>query len=74
MKADSSSESHHISAQYEEKHVLATSIFQNSSGSMPPGPFSGVTHAASPTTSTPSKISLFANKSSDNNSHGFVYV
>ena len=29
MKAGSSSESHHISAQNKEKHVLATSIFQN---------------------------------------------
>ena len=38
MKADSSSESHHISAQNKEKHVLATSIFQNFLGEHAPRP------------------------------------
>ena len=47
---------HHISAQNEGKHILATSIFQN----FPP---SRVTPAASQTMATLSEISLFANKS-----------
>ena len=67
MKADSSSESHHISAQNEEKHILAlyfgASIFQNFLGEHAPDPSSGVTHAATPTTSMLLKISLFAKKS-----------
>ena len=63
MKVGSSSESHHISAQNKEKHVLATSIFQNFLGEHASRPSRGVTHAALPTTSTPLKISLFANKS-----------
>ena len=54
---------HHISAQNEGKHVLATSIFQNFLGKHAPKPPSRVTPAASQTTATPSKISLFTNKS-----------
>ena len=37
---------HHISAQNERKHVLATSIFQNFLGGMPPDPPSGVKNHA----------------------------
>ena len=36
MKAGSSSESYHISAQNKEKHILATSIFQNFLGEHAP--------------------------------------
>ena len=54
---------HHIYAQNEEKHVLATSIFQNFLGEHAPDPPSGVTPLASKTTAMPSNISLFANKS-----------
>ena len=38
MKAGSSSESHHISAQNKEEHILATSIFQNFLGEHAPRP------------------------------------
>ena len=64
IMADSRSEKYHISAQNKAKYVLATSIFRNlleDHGPRPPP--SGVTYSASQTTATPSKISLFANKS-----------
>ena len=54
---------HHISAQNEGKHVLATSIFQNFLWEHAPRPpYRGYIFGMK-TTALPSNISLFANKS-----------